>query len=133
MTFPAMVGVLFVAPQALRDECAATRQQMSQGLVTSYERSNHNLCSYTFSVQGRQYSGAASAPTTLVAVGDRVLVYFDSQDPTINALEDFSSMSRRDRSFVFMLIEVIAGFAGFILFRKQRQRRLEALLARRGS
>jgi hypothetical protein len=46
----------------------------------------------------------AATPTTDVTVGDRVLVYFDSQDPTMNALEDFSAMSHRDESFVSILV-----------------------------
>lgn len=67
----------------------------------------------------------ASAPTTDVAIGDRVLVYFDSQDPTMNALEDFTSMSQRDKGFVSILIVVIAAFVGFILISKATQTSVE--------
>ncbi len=125
ITFPAIVGVFFVAPQAIRENSAARRQQTSQGLVTSYEPSQHNQCRYTFPVQGKRYSGMASAPTTDVAIGDRVLVYFDSQDPTMNALEDFTSMSQRDKGFVSILIVVIAAFVGFILISKATQTSVE--------
>ena len=118
ITFPAIVGMLFVAPQAVRESRAASRQQSTEGRVIGYERSNYNQCRYTFSVHGRPYGGMRSALTTDVTVGDRVLVYFDSQDPTMNALEDFSAMSQRDKGFVFMLLIVIGGFAGFILYSK---------------
>jgi hypothetical protein len=97
ITFPFIIGVFLVAPQAMRENTAATRQQTSQGIVTAYEPYNHNECSYTFTANGRLYSGIRSAATTDVRVGDRVLVYYDSQDPTVNALEDFSEMSHNDR------------------------------------
>lgn len=118
ITLPAIVGVLFVAPQAIREKSVASRQGTCQGLVTAYERANHNRCKYVFSVSGKQYTGMASAPTTEVRAGDRVLVYFDSHDPSVNALEDFSSMSDGDAGFVFVLIAIIAIVGGFILFSK---------------
>jgi hypothetical protein len=107
--------MLFVAPQAAREQAAATRQQTTPGIVTGYDRSDHNQCSYDFSVLGRQYSGRRPADTTDVRVGDHVLVYYDSQDPTMNALEDFSAMSRRDRGFCYILFFVIGVFAVVIL------------------
>jgi hypothetical protein len=116
ITFPFVLGVLFVAPQAAKEHAAATRQQTSQGVVTAYDRSNHNQCSYDFSVLGRPYSGRRSADTTDVTVGDHVLVYYDSQDPTMNALEDFSEMSRRDRGFCYMLLFLIGVFAAVVLY-----------------
>jgi hypothetical protein len=118
ITFPFVIGVFFVAPQAVREHTAASRQQTSQGTVTAYELSNHNQCSYTFEANGRLYGGTRSAATTDVRVGDRVLVYYDSQDPTMNALEDFSEMSHNDRGFVEMLLFVIGAFAAVIFYSK---------------
>jgi len=116
ITFPFVIGVLLVAPQAAREQAAATRQQTSQGVVTAYDRSDHNQCSYDFSVLGRPYSGRRSANTTDVIVGDHVLVYYDSQNPTMNALEDFSEMSRRDRGFCYILLFVIGVFVAVVLY-----------------
>jgi len=69
-------------------------------------------------VRGTQYSGKRSAATTDVTVGDRVLVYYDSQEPTMNALEDFSEMSHRERNFVYILLTVIGAFVAVILYSK---------------
>ncbi len=115
ITFPFVLGVLLVAPRAAREQAAATSQQTSQGVVTAYDRSDHNQCSYDFSVLGRRYSGRSSADTTDVTVGDHVLVYYDSQDPTMNALEDFSQMSRRDRGFCYFLLIVTGVFVAVVL------------------
>jgi hypothetical protein len=118
VTFPFVFGVLVVWSQATREAEAASRQQTSQGVVTAYDRSAHNQCSYTFSVLGRAYTGRRSADTTDVTVGNHVLVYYDSQDPTMNALEDFSEMSHRDGSFCYILIFVIGVFPVIILYAK---------------
>jgi hypothetical protein len=123
ITFPFVIGVLLVAPQAVRENLAASRQLTSQGTVTAYEPSNHNHCSYTFTAKGRLYSGTRSAATTDVRVGDRVLVYYDSQDPTMNALEDFSEMSHNDRGFAEILLFVIGAFSVVILYSKATTRR----------
>jgi hypothetical protein len=117
-TIPFVFGVLIVGSEAAREAKAAGRQQTSQGVVTAYDPSDHNQCSYTFSVLGRPYTGSRSADTTDVTVGNRVFVYYDSQNPTMNALEDFSEMSHRDRSFCFILIFAIGIFPVIILYAK---------------
>jgi Protein of unknown function (DUF3592) len=118
VTLPFVFGVLIVAPQAVREAKAASRQQTSQGVVTAYNRSDHNRCSYTFLAFGRQYAGRRGADTTDVSVGDHVLVFYDSEDPTMNAIEDFSQMSRRDSGFCYYLLFVIGGVAAFVLYSK---------------
>jgi hypothetical protein len=116
VTLPFVFGILIVASQAVREARAASRQQTSQGVVTAYDRSDHNQCSYIFSARGTHYTGRRGADTTDVRVGDHVLVYYDSQDPTMNALEDFSQMSRRDQGFCYILLFVIGVVAAFVLY-----------------
>jgi hypothetical protein len=53
-----------------------------------------------------------------VTVGSRVLVFYDQQDPSMNALEDFGEMSRRDRGFCYILLFVIGVFPAIILYSK---------------
>lgn len=118
VTLPFLFGVLVVALRAGREDRAARRQQTSQGVVTAYDRSDHNQCSYNFSALGKPYTGRRSANTTEVTVGDHVLVYYDSQDPAMNALDDFSEMSHRDRSFCYILLFVIGAFPVIILYSK---------------
>ena len=118
ITFPFVIGLFLAVPQAIRENAAATRQQTTLGTVTGCEPSNHNQCSYAFTANGRQYTGKRPAATTDITVGDRVLVYYDSQDPTMNALEDFSEMSHRDMGFAEMLLFAICAFAAVIFFLK---------------
>src|SRR5690349_16414004 len=114
IVFPFMIGVLLTLPQPIKENRTTTRQQRISGTVTSYDRSNHNLCGYTFQTGGKLYAGTSSAPRTDTEVGDRVLVYLDSQDPSVNALEDFAAMSKRDSGFVGMLLGSMAIVAAFI-------------------
>ncbi len=132
ITFPAMVLLLVVLPKAVRETFAATRQQVSEAIVTSYERANHNTCRYVFSVKGLHYDGVDSAPRLDLNVGDRVVVYFDSQNPKTNALSDFSVMSRSDRNFIFIVILPILACAGAILFSKSLRNRGNKILLTKG-
>lgn len=116
ITFPFVIGLLLVAPDAAKEHAAATRQQTSQGVVTAYDRSDHNQCSYGFDILGKRYSGRRSADTTDINVGDHVLVYYDSQNPTMNALENFSEMSRRDSGFCYILLFLIGVFVAVVLY-----------------
>ena len=122
---PFVIGVLVTLPQTIREKRTATRQETTQGTVTSYEKSNHNLCGYTFHVQGKRYTGTSSSPTTDIKIGDQVLVYFDPPDPSVNALEDFAAMSRRDSGFVGILLGSIAIGGAFIAIARFTSTRAE--------
>lgn len=113
-----VMGLLSVVPQAMREAKTGSRQRTSEGIVTAYARSNHNQCSYRFSVLGTRFDGRSSAETTDVKVGDHVLVYYDTQNPTANALEDFYKKSRRDRGFCYMLLFVIGIFNAVVVLSK---------------
>jgi hypothetical protein len=43
-------------------------------------------------------------------------VYYDSQNPAMNALEDFSERSSKDGNFAYMLVFVVAALVAFILY-----------------
>jgi hypothetical protein len=49
-------------------------------------------------------------------------VYYDSQNPAMNAFEDFSEKSRKDRNFAYMLLFVVAALVAFILYAKATYR-----------
>jgi hypothetical protein len=49
-------------------------------------------------------------------------VYYDSQNPAMNALEDFSEKSRKDRNVAYMLLFVVAALVAFILYAKATYR-----------
>ncbi len=104
MTYPLVVGLAMGLYSSRRDANIATRQESTSGQVAAYEPSNHNSVRYTFAVKGKQYVGMDSSPTATpevpAIIGDRVQVYFDSDNPTTNSLEDFWSRSRRDKGLV---------------------------------
>jgi beta-lactamase regulating signal transducer with metallopeptidase domain len=54
-----------------------------------------------------------------VTFGQTVEVYYDSQNPRMNALEDFSARSRKDERFVYILLLVLAVTGTFILWNEE--------------
>jgi hypothetical protein len=98
MTAPFVFGLAILIPGAIHNADVGSRQQSTNGVVTAYEPSNHNSCSYTYTVQGNRFSGTSASPTaTLMApatVGEPVQVYFDPKNPATSSLEDFSAKSR---------------------------------------
>jgi hypothetical protein len=43
-------------------------------------------------------------------------VYYDSQGPARNALENLSEKNRKDRNLAYMLLFVVAALVAFILY-----------------
>jgi len=117
---PFAFGLVFVLTTSTRDHAIAARQGSTLGFVTAYEPSSHNQCSYSFELEGKQYRGESSSPTTTAAVGQQVRVYFDRDDPATSSLEDFEAASRRQRRILPFLIIGIAAVIGFILYSKVR-------------
>lgn len=122
ITIPLVVGIMFTLPRARHEASAALRQQTTRGKVTSYQRYDHNQCSYTFLVLGKQYSGRDSAPKVDIAIGERVLVYYDGKNPAFNSLEDFSRRTGRDQGFAVMCLCLIGIFAVTVLLAKAHHR-----------
>ena len=122
ITIPFFFGIMLTIPRARQEEGAASRQQTTEGTVTSYQKSNHNRCSYTFAVHGKPYSGRDSCPNDNVALGEQVTVYYDREKPHINALEDFSAHSGRDQGFGTMCLCGIGIFAGVVLYTRAQHR-----------
>ena len=120
MAAPFAFGLVFVSLNAHRYHAIAERQQSTTGVVTAYEPSNHNQCTYTFEIRGTRYSGKWSSPTSTAQVGQTVQVYFDRSDPATNSLEDFESASRNQRGMQSFLILGICAVIGFIVYAKFR-------------
>jgi hypothetical protein len=117
---PFALGLIFVLTTSTRDHAVAMRQGSTIGVVTAYEPSNHNQCSYTFELEGKQYQGKSSSPTTTATIGQQVQVYFDRNDPATSSLEDFESASRRQKGILPFLVIGIIGVIGFVLYSKLR-------------
>jgi len=97
---------------------SASRQQTSFGTILQCEhrgRGNGNYCDYTFPVGDEQYAGVSKAEEG-VGFGQTAIVYYDSQDPKVNALENFSEQSRKSRLLVYFFLLTLAATIAFILW-----------------
>jgi hypothetical protein len=109
----------FFGFKAAGEKDAASREQTSFGLVTGCKDSTRgaNYCHYTFSAGDEQYRGVSQAASDVV-FGQTMTVYYDSQDPTINALEDFSEKSRTDENWLYVFLLLIVAFIALIFYLK---------------
>jgi hypothetical protein len=110
--------IVFFGYRAVVESNSARRQQTSDGIIAQCEvrgRGHKNYCHYTFPVDDEQYTSVNQAePGT--EFGQIVTVYYDSQNPNVNALEEFSKQSREDRLFVCICLVVLPGAIAFTLW-----------------
>jgi hypothetical protein len=117
LSFVLLAIVYFGYSAAVHHE-SATVQQTSTGTITQCEirgRGHDNYCRYTFAIGDQQYLGVRKAKEG-VGFNQTVTVYYDSQDPSTSALEDFSEQSREDLSFVYILLVVLVVTIAFVLW-----------------
>jgi hypothetical protein len=104
--------------RAVVENDSASRQQTSFGTIVQCEqrgRGNENYCHYTFPVGDEQYAGVSKAEQG-AGFGQAAMVYYDSQDPRVSALEDFSEQSRKNMRFVYFLLLTLVATVAFILW-----------------
>jgi hypothetical protein len=123
ITLPWVLLIVFLLAESRHNATVAARQQVTIGIITGHEASNHNQYRYTFTFSGRQYNGLSQSPTDTGEIGDRMAVYFDPLNPDTNSLEDFSAASKRDGNMLPILFIGVAGIAGLIMFSKARHRK----------
>lgn len=110
--------IVFFGYRAAVEKDSASRQQTSFGTILQCEnrgRGNENYCHYTFPVGDEQYAGVSEAGQG-AGFGQTATVYYDSQDPRVSALEDFSEQSRKSMRFVYFLLLTLAATVAFILW-----------------
>lgn len=115
--------VLFGSRAAVEND-SASRQQTSFGTIAQCEhrgRGNKNYCHYTFPVGDEQYVGVSKAGES-VGFGQTAMVYYDSQNPRVSALEDFSEQSRESMRFVYFFLLTLAGAVAFMLWDRAPRR-----------
>ena len=112
---------LFFGYRAAGHRHVANRQETSFGLVAECKNSGKgaNYCHYTFSTEDGQYRGVSQAGSDVV-LGQTVTVYYDSQNPALNSLEDFSEMSRTEENWLYVYLSLSIGVVVFIFFSKGR-------------
>jgi hypothetical protein len=124
LAFFLLLGVFLTASRAARENDAASMQRTSFGTITDCERSGRSgySCSYVFAVDGEQYTGKSRSDSYHL-FGQTVVVYYDFQDLTMTALEDFSGKARRDWNFVYLLLSIIVALVAFVLYSKATGRK----------
>ena len=109
--------IVFFSYRAALERGYASRQQTSFGTIGQCEdrgRGNENYCDYTFSVGDEEYTETSKAETG-VGFGQTVTVFYDSQDPQVSSLEDFSERSHYDLRFACILGFVLPVAVAFVL------------------
>jgi hypothetical protein len=110
--------MIFFGYRAAVQNNSASRQQTSSGTIGQCEqrgRGRENYCHYTFPVGDEQYAGVGIAEQG-AEFGQTAMVYYDSQDPRVSALEDFSKQTRKSMRFVYFLLLTLAATVAFILW-----------------
>jgi hypothetical protein len=121
---PLLVCVFVFASRATTENDAASRQETSFGTIADCERSGRGgySCHYVISVDGEQYA-SHSQEDSYHLLGQTVVVYYDSQNPRMTALEDFSGKAKKDWNFVYVFLLMIAALVGFVLYSKATDRK----------
>jgi Protein of unknown function (DUF3592) len=120
ITLPWAIGLAFSIYVGLTDHAIAQREQAAQGMIAFHEPANHNGYGYTFSANGKSYSGWDIPTNNEPTVGQQVLVYYDPKDPNKNALSDFGDLTIKSFGPIPLLMFGIGFVALFIRSRMRR-------------
>lgn len=107
--------IFFFGYRAVVENDISSRQQSSFGTIGQCEhrgKGNQNWCHYSFVVGDDWYLGLSKADPE-VTFGQTVDVYYDSRNPKVNALEDFSKQSRVNEHCVYAFLFVLAAVIVF--------------------
>jgi hypothetical protein len=113
-------AVFFFGFRAANQNDAASKQQTSFGIISQCEhrgRGNENYCHYTFPVGDEHYAGGGQADSEL-GFGQTVVVYYDYQNPGVNALKNFTEQSRKSWLYVYILLLVLVAVIAFIFWER---------------
>lgn len=122
IVLPSALGVALAIHEWVVDRTVAQREKTTNGTITAHEPANHNRYEYSFSVNGKSYSGWESPRKEEPRIGQQVTVFYDPLDPTKNALTDFCDLETESVGPVPMLLFGIGALALFIRHRRRRGR-----------
>jgi hypothetical protein len=117
----ALGAILFIYEWKV-DREISTREQTTQGVITTHEPANHNRYGYAFSVNEKPFNGWESPKKQELEIGKRVVVYYDPQNPKKNALTDFRELGMDSIGPVPMLLFGIGAVAWFIRAQRRKSR-----------
>jgi len=116
--------IVFFGFRAAEKKDVASRQETSSGILGDCKhrgKGNEIFCDYTFWVGDYRYTSVAHAASE-TEPGQTVEVYYDSQNPNVSALEDFSQQSRKNMRFVYIFLLLLAANIVFLLWYKPPSR-----------
>jgi hypothetical protein len=122
IVLPWGLGVALAIHEWSVDRTVAKREKITNGTITGHEPANHNRYGYSFSVNGKSYSGWESPRKEEPHIGQQVTVFYDPVDPTKNALTDFAELETNSLGPVSMLLLGMGAVALFIRYRRRRAR-----------
>lgn len=125
VVLPWAIGLVWLISSGISEQGIAKRQRTTQGLITAHEPANHNRYGYSFSVNGKSYSGWESPRSETLEIGQKVTVYYDPRDPSANALTDFGDLSLETFGPIPTLLFGIGAVAFFILYSRRKNQRFE--------
>jgi hypothetical protein len=126
VVLPWTIGVILAVYGWTVDRDIATRQETTQGVITSHEPANHDRYGYVFSVNGKNFSGWGHPRNADQEIGKRVVVYYDPRNPNKSAITDFRELSAGSLGPVPFLLIGIAAVAWFINVQRRKGRTTKA-------
>ncbi|WP_263385621.1 DUF3592 domain-containing protein [Granulicella arctica] len=113
-----LICAVFFGYRSTVEGGSASRQQTSVGTISLCEergRGHENYCHYTFLVGAEQYENVNTGSRGL-RFGQIVTVYYDGEDPRVNALQAFSKQRRGNQRTAYILLVVLAAVLAFVLW-----------------
>ncbi len=122
IVLPWAIGLVYFVYSSHHLRQVAARQRVVEGQIVAHEPQNHNQYRFRFTVSGRTYRGWASPRGEPLAIGQRVPVFYDPDNPDTCALTDFRALSWEVLGPVPFTSIAIAGVVT-IVFMLRRQSR----------
>ena len=122
IVLPWALGAVLSIHEWRVDRDVATREQTTQGVITSHEPANHNQYEYIFLVNGKNFSGWQSPNKDELEIGKKVLVYYDPRNPSKNAITDFRELETSSLGPVPMMLFGIGAVAWLIRTQRRKSR-----------
>ena len=121
LTIPLLLAMVASISSARQNAGIAGREMKSKGVIVDCQP--FNPCRFTFAFRGRTFEGAGTPSTGSGAVGNQVTVFFDTNHPKTNSLEDFERTSRRQMIMVPFCLIAICVLVGVVVYAGRRQSR----------
>ncbi len=101
------------------DRAIAGREKTAPGTITAHQPANHNQYGYSFCVNGKTYSGWDGSDKQAPRIGKIVVVYYDPDNPAMNALTSFAEFEGQATGPVLFMFLGIVGLVVFIAVRRR--------------